>query len=680
MAFSLSKGADFVITVVELIEQQKILTPEALAEREQTRSRELFTAQLAAVYRHTDQFFVKLLLLQYALLLIAMCWLAPMFGATNASGGGLIDWPTLVISGLITAIPVGLASVWPGHIVTRLAVAATQSLMSGLLIHATSGRLEAHFHIFGSLALLTFYRDWRVISAAFGIATADRFLRGLLWPESLYGGGHFELWRCVEYIGWMAVQAGFLMMFVRTTLGEMQQNCETSAKAELNWQQTEDFAEKRTHETQSVIDELMDRMIKQNQQEQELRRLLDEASRSAEELKLAKERAETASKAKSEFLANMSHEIRTPMTAILGYVDVLAEMSECFDAEMAADAISTIRRNGEHLLSIINDILDLSKIEAGQLTLEKIVCSPKQLVDDVAELMRARVEAKGLALVIEAPEDLPKHFSTDPTRLRQVLLNLVSNAVKFTEHGSVSVRLIPLDENRLRFEIADTGIGMTAEQSALLFVPFQQADNSMTRRFGGTGLGLAICRRLMHKMGGSITFESTPGVGSTFRVDVPLIPTTDAYESVGKQPVDPVPSANGRSGEGALHGVRVLLVDDGLDNQKLIGLILRKVGATVSVCSNGQDAVDFLADRSCEIDIILMDMQMPIMDGVTATRTLIDQGCTVPVIALTANAYAEDRMQAREAGCCDFLTKPIDRTLTIECIRQWAGLTHASVR
>lgn len=668
------------ITVVELIEQQRILTPEELAEREQSRSRELLSAQLATVCRHTDQFFVKLLLLQFSLLAIALCWLDPLLASEGTSISDGIDWLTLSMSAFVTAIPVGLALIRPGHVATRLTVAATQALMSGLLLHATSGRLEAHFHIFGSLALLTFYRDWRVIAAAFAIATTDRFLRGLLSPESLYGQSHFEAWRCIEYVGWMAVQAGFLMMFVRTTLGEMQQNCETSAKAELNWQQTEDFAEKRTHETQSVIDELMARMIKQNQQEQELRRLLDEASRSAEELKLAKERAETASKAKSEFLANMSHEIRTPMTAILGYVDVLSEMGEEFDAEMAADAISTIRRNGEHLLSIINDILDLSKIEAGQLKLEKIECSPQQLVTDVAELMRARIEAKGLALVIETTQELPTQFSTDPTRLRQVLLNLVGNAAKFTQQGSVTIRLSQLDENRLRFEVADTGIGMTAEQTARLFVPFQQADNSMTRRFGGTGLGLAICRRLMHKMGGSISLESVPGVGSTFRVDLPLMPTAAAYETLNQSSIERPAPASARPSEGALHGVRVLLVDDGLDNQKLIGLILRKVGATVSVCSNGEEAVDFATDHSNEIDVILMDMQMPVMDGITATRTLIAQGCTLPIVALTANAYAEDRMQAREAGCCDFLTKPIDRVLTIECIRQCAGLTHATVR
>ncbi len=662
------------ITVVELIEQQKIFTPEEAAVLEAKRANELIQVQLDEVHRHTDDFFAKLLLVQFVLTAVAACWLTPMSPHGLAAIELSLSWPAVILGSVLAAVPMWLATSQPGRFSTRFFVALSQALWSGLLLTLLPGRLEAHFHIFGSLALLAFYRDWRVLVTAVVVATIDRGLRTAFWPESMYGPtGHDSIWRCCEYIGWMSLQAGFLLMLVRTTLQEMRHSCAASAKVELHWQQTEDFAEKRTHETQSVIDELMVRMAKQHQNEAELRRLLDEASRNAEELKVARDRAELASKAKSEFLANMSHEIRTPMTAILGFVDELAEMQP-FDPTVAADAISTIRRNGEHLLSIINDILDLSKIESGQLKLEKINCSPLKVVQEVQELMTARASAKGLQISIDATGDLPASFSTDPTRLRQVLLNLVGNAVKFTERGSISIRLRKLDDERLRFEVVDTGIGMTPEQANRLFVPFQQADNSTTRRFGGTGLGLAICRRLLHKMGGAIKLHSEPGVGSTFTVDVPIVPTSAAYSVIEVTPqavaaTDAVTTATA----GALAGIRVLLVDDGIDNQKLIGLILRKVGAVVTVKSNGQEAIDAVNDKPHGFDVILMDMQMPVLDGFCATQQLVAQGCSIPIIALTANAYPEDQQRCRDAGCCDFLTKPIDRAQLTACLKQWGG-------
>ncbi len=399
---------------------------------------------------------------------------------------------------------------------------------------------------------------------------------------------------------------------------------------------------------------------------------LAEAKHEAEQ---AKHLAEAASSSKSEFLANMSHEIRTPMTAILGYAENLLDAS--LTAEDRKSAVATILRNGSHLMSLINDILDLSKIEAGKLTVECVPCSPVQILADVVSLMRVRAEAKRLRLDTDFQCPLPSLVRSDPTRLRQILINLCGNAIKFTELGSVTLRMRHeqslLGEPRLCFELVDTGIGMTPEQVGRLFRPFEQADSSTTRRFGGTGLGLSISKRLAEMLGGDIEVESEPGVGSTFRVTVKADPAAGSELLYGVS--ETLLSRNDqrkrdRKGKVNLRA-NLLLAEDGPDNQRLISFLLRKAGAQVTIAPNGQAAVIMAMqaeNTGTPFDLVLMDMQMPVMDGYQATGELRRQGFQRPIVALTANAMSGDREKCLAAGCTEFASKPIDRDLLLQTI------------
>jgi len=407
----------------------------------------------------------------------------------------------------------------------------------------------------------------------------------------------------------------------------------------------------------------------------EQERMAEQRERDAEELRRMRDRAETASAAKSEFLANMSHEIRTPMTAILGYTDLLLE--ESVDPRVRRDHVGVIRRNGEHLLSIINDVLDLSKLEAKRVEPERIDCSPAQIVGDVVKLLRARAEHQGITLTQEFVNPIPRVIRSDPTRLRQILLNVVGNAVKFTEIGGVrlSVDWEALDERRgrLRFDVADTGVGMSAEQQARLFEPFVQADTSTTRQFGGTGLGLVISRRYALLLGGDLRVESAPGEGSVFTLEIE--PETRGAGELVRTPGEWIALTREHASDSAakkdttLRGRSVLLVEDGLDNQRLIAHHLRRAGASVETARNGViglAAVEAARREGRDLDLILMDMQMPEMDGYQATRAIRSLGLSVPIIALTAHALDGDRERCLRAGCDDYLAKPVDRTRLIE--------------
>ena len=397
-----------------------------------------------------------------------------------------------------------------------------------------------------------------------------------------------------------------------------------------------------------------------------------------DELELQRAAADSANRAKSEFLANMSHEIRTPMTAIIGYADLLADPAQS-EADRAT-CISTIRRNGQHLLMIVNDILDISKIEAGRMTLESAACAPERIVHDVVELMHARALERRLAVVVDIRPEVPPTVSSDPVRLRQVLINLVGNAIKFTESGEVRITATyDAAASILNYRVSDTGVGMSAAQLAKLFQPFTQSDETVTRRFGGTGLGLAISRRLAHLMGGDLSAASQPGRGTvfTFTLRAPIAPQHDLTQPDTPQPAaSPAPEPPGAT-PAPLTGISVLLAEDGPDNQRLIVFVLKRAGATVRIVENGRLAVEAVAAEPAAFDVILMDMQMPEMDGYTAATTLRNAGSTLPILALTAHAMSEDRDRCLNAGCSDYLTKPIDRAGLIQAIRRHADAARA---
>ncbi len=401
-------------------------------------------------------------------------------------------------------------------------------------------------------------------------------------------------------------------------------------------------------------------------------------------------RAEAANHAKSEFLANMSHEIRTPMTAILGYTDVMLE--ETSDVRRR-DQLTTIKRNADHLLSLINDILDLSKIEANKIVLEAVRSSPHEIVAEVASLLQVRVQEKKLEFRTEFIGTIPEKIDTDPLRVRQILMNLLGNAIKFTKEGGVRllVRQINIeDEPYLQFDVIDTGIGMTPEQGDRIFEPFMQADSSTTRRFGGTGLGLSISRRLAELLGGGIELvDSKEGIGTRFRLTIPTGPlegvrliegTSNNLEitlSTAKGPERQAPPSSK-----PLEDVSVLLVEDSPDNQLLISHLLKKAGATVDMAANGKigfEKARSLLERGESYDVILMDMQMPVMGGYEATSRLRKAGYTKPIIALTANAMAEDRQKCLDAGCDEYATKPIRREELISKVLAARGAATASM-
>ncbi len=404
--------------------------------------------------------------------------------------------------------------------------------------------------------------------------------------------------------------------------------------------------------------------------------LVGERTRRIEELVLERTRelAETnaslsaANRAKSEFLANVSHEVRTPMTAILGFADSLAEQD--VGASERAELVDIIRRNGRHLLAILNDVLDLSKIEAGRMRVERIPCSLRQIVDETLSLLRVRAEQKGLALDVEWALPLPARIQSDPVRFRQILNNLVGNAIKFTESGSVRVR-VRLSDGQLVVDVVDTGVGMTGEQIARIFQPFTQADASTTRRFGGTGLGLAISRRMAQLLGGDIEVSSRHGEGSHFRVSldpgelagVGWMNAAERPEALAAAP--PRPAAPTR-----LDG-RILLAEDTPDSRRLVRHHLERAGLRVDVAENGVEAYRLMLDALLAgepYDVVLMDMQMPEMDGYEATSRLRDEGYRGPIVALTAHAMTGEREKCIAAGCDDYATKPIDRATLLAMI------------
>ncbi len=581
------------------------------------------------IYHRTDRMFAILMLIQWAAAICGACWLSPQTWSGVRSSVHPHVWLAIFFGGALCSLPVVLAWLMPGKTLTRHVIAVAQVLFSSLLIHISGGRIETHFHVFGSLAFLAAYRDWKVLLPPTIVVAADHLLRGAFWPETVFGTLTASPWRSFEHAGWVLFEDGFLIISIRQSVREMRAMASQTAQLESNQRQ----------------------------------------------LRLAKEQAEAANAAKSGFLANMSHEIRTPLGGIMGFADVLRR--GVGSPEQREAYLDTIHASGQHLLTLINDILDFSKIEAGRMECERSACSPHEILSDVLSILRVRAQEKNLRLECQWLTPAPETIVTDPDRLRQLLMNLTGNAIKFTETGGVTIRA-SLDrqqtEPRLVFEIQDTGIGIPAQHLERIFLPFDQADNSITRKYGGTGLGLAICREIVQALGGEITVQSNLGCGSTFRTILDIGPL-DGVRLIEGQVCDalrprPRPSQSEVS-QMALPPLRILLVEDGETNRQFISLILTEAGASVVSAENGREGVELAQSQT--FDLILMDMQMPIMDGYTAAQTLRSQGLAIPIFALTAHAMRGDQEKCLAAGCTGYISKPVQIDQLLETVRNATG-------
>jgi two-component system sensor histidine kinase/response regulator len=608
------------------------------------RTEELFISQQDSIYRHTDSMFARLLVFQWFAGIAVALWVSPRAWAGTSSHIHPHVWAAVLLGGIISSCPLLLIWKWPGQSLTRQSVAIGQMFTSALLIHLTGGRIETHFHVFGSLAFLAFYRDWRVLVTGSAVVVVDHLLRGAFWPESVFGVVSAGLPRVLEHAGWVVFEDLFLILAIRQSHREMRQVARNQAGLEVANEEVEAKVALRTNELAASQVQLAD----------------------------ARDAALESARLKSEFLANMSHEIRTPMNAVIGMTDLLLDTNLTVEQRELA---RTVSGSAEALLGILNDVLDFSKVEAGKLSLVEEDFDLRQVIEDTLELLAENAHARGLELAGLFPPDTPSRLRGDAGRVRQVLTNLVGNAVKFTETGEVVVHVSEQSRDThqitMLFKVIDTGIGISAEAQPRLFVAFSQADGSTTRKYGGTGLGLAICKRLVEMMGGEIGLESEIGRGSVFWFTVRF-----------KHALAPI-RVTQRHLDG-IRGSKVLVVDDNMTNGRVLHYQLAALDMRDDYASSAEKALIMLraaVEAGVPYRLAILDMQMPKMDGLTLAQLMEADPMLARTkkIMLTSLGFRLDNQSMRDAGLSECLFKPVKEARLFDCLVRVIGEEDFSI-